>query len=192
VILSLVSTKSDLVGSAGLFAAAYELARRDWLASPTFGNAARTDLIAQHTGTQLATAIQVKTRTSGDFHLDVSEASSAEANEWVVLVSLGEVDTRPAFNVVPRNHVCLLVRVLGAIFESQGRSWPRKLIGEHEFERYRGTWELMLRPAAEAPWMLPQWVFDAAPEHQPDLGQPNAATPEVDLRSEPQSRVGLP
>ena len=42
-----MSTQSDLVGSAGLYAAAYELARLQWLVSPTFGNAARTDLLAQ-------------------------------------------------------------------------------------------------------------------------------------------------
>ncbi|MGP8240274.1 MAG: hypothetical protein ACLQQB_00685, partial [Solirubrobacteraceae bacterium] len=72
-----MSTKSDLVGSAGLYAAAYELARLQWLVSPTFGNASRTDLLAQRADepTRQTVAIQVKTRTSGDFHLDISDGS---------------------------------------------------------------------------------------------------------------------
>jgi hypothetical protein len=175
-----MSKESDLVGSTGLFAAAYELARNKWLVSPTFGSAARTDLLAQHTETDLTAAIQVKTRTSGDFHLAVSDPSLPGANEWVILVSLGDRTARPAFNVVPRNHVCLVVRVLGDILEEQERRWPRKLIGEQEFCRYRGAWELMTRPAGEIPWMLPQWVFDGLPHHpQPELSPPAEPAPDA-------------
>lgn len=158
-----MSTKSDLVGSAGLYAAAYELARLQWLVSPTFGNAARTDLLAQCADepTRQTAAIQVKTRTSGDFHLDISDGSPPGANEWVILVSLPSArDARPGFCVVPRNHVCTVVVVLGAILESQRKPWPRKLIGEHEFKDYEDKWELMNAPASDAPWWLPQWVFD--------------------------------
>jgi len=175
-----MSKQSDLVGSAGLFAAAYELAREGWLVSPTFGNAARTDLLAQHSETDLTAGIQVKTRTSGDFDLDVWDASPPGANEWVILVSLGQRNTRPGFNVVPRNHACLVVRVLGAILEEQGRRWPRKLIGEQEFNRYGGSWELMTRQAHEAPWMLPTWVFDGLARHpQADLSPPPGPPPEA-------------
>jgi len=173
-----MSKRSDLVGSAGLFAAAHELARYDWLISPTFGSAARTDLLGQHTETDLTAAIQVKTRTRGDFHLNVSDQAPPGANEWVVLVSLGQRGTRPAFNIVPRTHVCLVVRVFGAILEGQGKPWPRKLIGEHEFCRYRGAWETMSRPAEDAAWMLPQWVFDWLPQYpQPELSPPAAPAP---------------
>jgi hypothetical protein len=165
-----VSTKSDLVGSAGLFAAAYELARLEWLVSPTFGNAARTDLLVQRTTEpRLTAAIQVKTRTSGDFHLDISDGSPPEANEWVILVSLGNADERPDFCVMPRNHVCTLVRVLGGILKSQGKPWPRKLIGEDAFHDYSEKWELMKAPAGEAPWWLPQWVFDGRHLAEPSL-----------------------
>ncbi len=171
-----MSASSDLVGSAGLYAVGFALARRNWLVSPTFGNAARTDLLAQQVGeSNLTAAIQVKTRTSGDFHLNVTEASPTGANEWVILVSLGNGDERPGFCVVPRNHVCTLVRVLGAIFEQQNRSWPRKLIGEQEFERYRGRWDLMAQPALDAPWWLPSWVFEGLVDHpQPELAAPSA------------------
>lgn len=174
-----MSRRSDLVGSAGLFAAAAELARNDWLVSPTFGGAARTDLLAQHTELKLTAAIQVKTRTGGDFHLPVSDHAPPGANEWVILVSLGEHGTRPGFDVVPRNHVCLVVRVLGSILESQGRAWPRKLIGEQEFERYRERWDLMNASSEQAPWMQRQWVFDGLPLYpQPDLSPPTAPAPE--------------
>lgn len=176
-----MSTKSDLVGSAGLFAAAYELARCDWLVSPTFGGVKRTDLLAQHTEkTDLTAAIQVKARSGGDFHLDVSDASPPGANEWVILVSLGERGAQSGFNVLPRNHVVLVVRVLGAIFEQQGKAWPRKLIGEPTFGRYRGAWELMTRRPDEAPWMLPQWVFDGLSLcPAPELSPPSAPAPET-------------
>jgi hypothetical protein len=175
-----MSTKSDLVGSAGLFAAAAELARWDWLVSQTIGGAARTDLLAQYTGAGHQTAaIQVKTRTSGDSHLAVTDPATASANEWVILVSLGDRGSRPAFNIVPRNHVVLVVRVLAAILEGQGRKWTRKLIGEHEFCRYRECWDLMTAPAAEAPWMLPPWVFDGLPLYpQPELSPPSGPAPE--------------
>jgi hypothetical protein len=173
-----MSAKSDLVGSAGLFSAAFELAQREWLVSPTFGSAIRTDLLAQHVGTQRTAAIQVKTRTSGDFHLDVSDPSPPDADEWVILVSLGGLGERPGFCVVPRNHVCTLVRVLGAILSSQHRPWPRKLIGEREFERYRDAWDLMEAPPRDAEWRLPQWVFDGLAEHpQPELAPPAGPMP---------------
>lgn len=178
-----MSKKSDLVGSAGLFAAAAELARWEWLVSPTFGGVARTDLLAQHTATELTAAIQVKTRTSGDFHLAVSDPSPAGVNEWVLLVSLGARGSHPAFNVVPRNHVVLLVRVLAAMLHEQGRSWTRKMIGETEFSRYRNRWELMTAPADQVPWMLPHWVFEGLPLYpQPELSPPPAPAPEAEAQ----------
>jgi len=175
-----MSKATDLVGSAGLFAAAAELARWDWLVSPTFGNAKRTDLLAQHTAIQRTAAIQVKTRARGDFQLDVFDHAPPDANEWVVLVTLGERGTQPAFNVVPRNHVCLVVRMVAALKESEGKSWPRKVITEREFARYRGCWELMTAPAEEAPWMLRQWVFDYLANYpQPELLAPAAPATEA-------------
>lgn len=124
--------------------------------------------------------LQVKTRTSGGFHLAVSDQAQAGANEWVILVSLGERGSRPAFSVVPRNHVVLVVRVLAAILEGQGRKWPRKLIGEHAFSRYRERWDLRETPAEQAPWMLPQWVFDGLPLYpQPELAPPSGPAPEA-------------
>ena len=87
---------------------------------------------------------------------------------------------QPFCHVVPRNHVVLVVRVLAAILEGQGRKWPRKLLGEQEFTRYRERWDLMTAPAEQAPWMLPQWVFDGLPLYpQSELAPPPAPAPEA-------------
>jgi hypothetical protein len=149
------------------------MASEGWLVSPTFGAAARTDLLVQHTDPEVAlpAAVQVKTRTRGDFNLDIHDGSPAGANEWVVLVSLPEQGGHPGFCVVPRNHVVAVVRVLGAIFTEQGKTWPRKLIGEDAFKNYRDKWELARHPAEEAPSsLLPPWVLDGLVSHpQPDL-----------------------
>ena len=94
-------------------------------------------------------------------------SSPEAADEWFVLVTAGEP---PAFNVVPRNHVVAAIRVFQAIQDAQQKPWSRKLLGEQEFDRYRGAWDLLECPAFEADWRMPPWVTDGLKEHpQPDL-----------------------
>jgi hypothetical protein len=168
-----MSIKSALVGSQGVFETAAELARREWVASLTLGDAPRTDLLAQQTGGGfLPAAIQVKTRTRGDFHLNISDLSPQGANEWVVLVSLEISRGGGRFCVVPRNHICAVVLALAAIFDRKGKAWPRKLIGVKEFEAYSERWDLMNEKAEDAPWsLLAPWVTAELSEH------PQAAFP---------------
>ncbi len=157
-----MSVKSGLVGAEGVFETAAELTRQGWIVSLTLGNAPRTDLLSQQASDQyLSAAIQVKTRTRGDFHLDVSDLSPSGANEWVVLVSLEAERNDGRFCVVPRNHVCAVVLALDAIFKRQEKPWPRKMIGAQEFSEYRDRWELMQGPAEDVPWsLLPPWVTE--------------------------------
>lgn len=176
-----MGNKSNLVAAAGLFATAEVLAREEWSVAATSGNPIRTDLLAQQTSlNHLTAAIQVKTRTAGDFHLDISEPSPTEAslNEWVVLVSLGGGRADTEFHIVPRNHVCAVTLTLAAIRADEGKAWPRKLISEQEFDRYKNRWDLMQAPAEEAPWLLPPWVFDGLAAHpQPSLTAPRNPSP---------------
>lgn len=80
-------------------------------ASVTWGNAPRTDVLAQRLDPSRLAAIQVKTRTSGDFQVGkgAEEPSPPGSDEWYVLVGLGEVGTRPDFFIVPRDHMSALV-----------------------------------------------------------------------------------
>lgn len=157
-----MSAKSALVGAEGVFETAAGLSRRGWIVSLTLGNTPRTDLLGQQASGQfLSAAIQVKTRTRGDFHLDVSDLSPPGANEWVVLVSLEADGNHERFCVVPRNHVCAVVLALDAIFKRQEKPWPRKMIGTQEFSKYQGQWELLQKPAEDVPWLLlPSWVTE--------------------------------
>ena len=144
-------------GSAGAFLAAAELALRGWPASLTYGNTARTDVLAQVGSALLPAAIQVKTKgeTSRVFQLrGVHDPSAPDANEWVVLVALNRPSPADYF-VVPRNHVCGAVV---AVMEAKPRN-QRGGLGPQVFERYRNEWELMEMPARDVDWRVEDWVY---------------------------------
>jgi hypothetical protein len=100
-----------ITGAAGAYFVLAELSQLGWAASPTWGNAPRTDVLAQRADGARIIAIQVKTRLSGSFHIgQKGETPSAQrSNEWFVLVSLHGPGQRPDFYVVPRNHIAALV-----------------------------------------------------------------------------------
>lgn len=168
-----MGARTTLVECAGLFAAASELSRQNWLVALTIGDAPRTDLLVQQAfDSHISAAIQVKTRSEGDFHLgNVTNLSPPRANEWVILVSLEPNEMRSPFCIVPRNHVCAVVLELGRKLAEQGKNWSRKMIGEQEFKEYRGCWNLLNEPAENVPLsLLPQWVLDGLRDHpQPEL-----------------------
>jgi hypothetical protein len=86
--------RSVETGAAGVFLVAAQLAQRGWPVSVTYGNTARTDLLAQVGANLLPVAIQVKTK--GELVVDwllakgITDLSPPDANEWVVLVALHE------------------------------------------------------------------------------------------------------
>src|SRR3954463_4169931 len=98
---------TGLTGAAGEYYVAAELSLRGWLATPTIKNAPGTDVLAQFREKGILVAIQTKTASFGDqFALNKNiESVSTATNEWVVLVKLHELGTRPTFYVVPRNIV---------------------------------------------------------------------------------------
>ena len=59
----------SITGAAGAYLVAGELSQRGFIASPTWHNAPRTDILAQSLDLPILAAIQVKTRTAGEFQL---------------------------------------------------------------------------------------------------------------------------
>jgi hypothetical protein len=172
-----------ITGAAGVYHVAAELSEQGWIASLTWGNAPRTDLLAQRQDLpNLLAAIQVKTRRTGSFQVGMgAEASPSPpgANEWFLLVSLAE--PRPDFYVLPRNH-------LGALTYVNHQEWLRapgrrgqrhrdttiRSLRDSEVYRYRERWEMLEHPAEDAPCLFGdrQWeLYEriGLPEGYPDL-----------------------
>lgn len=147
-----------LVGDAGAFLVAAELAKREWPSALTTAGTARTDILAQlGKERKLPAAIQVKTKSAGskDFQPgSVREPAARHANEWVVLVAL-EANAPHRFYVVPRDVVVATVQAIDLAFDAPSRVF----LGEHEYHGYLEAWGLLEAPAWEAPWRLPEWVF---------------------------------
>lgn len=120
-------------------------------------------MLAQYREKGILVAIQTKTASMGNqFMLNVSiERPSAANNEWVVLVKLHEVGSRPSFFTVPHDHVAAASyaqhqRWLGT--PGQGgrphRDNPRRMLKAKEFLAYEDRWDLLLRPTREVPNLL--------------------------------------
>lgn len=146
-----------LVGDAGAFFVAAQLAMRQWPAALTAAGTARTDVLAQVGHNGLPAAIQVKAKSHGskDFQPgSVQEPASPGANEWVVLVALSDgPDHR--FYVVPRDVVVATVAAFRLAFENPSRV----VLGEQAFCGYRDGWDLLQEPSWRAPWRIQEWVF---------------------------------
>jgi len=146
-----------LVGDRGAFLVAAEFAKRQWPAALTTAGTSRTDLLAQVGEAKLPAAIQVKTKSprSKDFQPGgVRHPAPRWANEWVVLVALGDADDHRFF-VVPRDVVVATVQAFLLAFKNPSRV----VLGEQEYDGYRDAWDLLQKPSWQAPWRLPEWVF---------------------------------
>lgn len=170
-----VGRDSELLGASGVHLVAAKLCLWGWQVASTGRGAARTDLLAQRPDGS-SCAIQVKTRSSGDFHVGAKalEASPVGADEWYVLVNCPTADKWPTFNVLPRNHLVAAARVFDATCAARGKSWSRKMLGEQEFAGYRDAWDLIDTPASKVRiWRMPDWVTGGLREYpQPDLHVP--------------------
>jgi hypothetical protein len=154
---------TGLTGAAGEYYVAAELSLRGWLATPTIKNAPGTDVLAQYREMGILVAIQTKTASLGNkFMVNVGiERPSSADNEWVVLVKLHELGSRPSFFVVPHDHVA-------AAAYAQHRRWlatpgvggrehrdnPRRMLIAKQFLDYEDRWDLLLRPTSEVPNLL--------------------------------------
>ena len=171
--------ETQTTGAAGAFFVAAELAQRRWNASLTFGNAPRTDVLAQTADGARVIGIQVKTRRSGDFQLGVhsEERPPRGADEWFVLTSLYELGQRPDFYVVPRLHIAALVFAgYRAWLNAPGRGGRKRnptsmrAFGTGGMEFYHENWALLEKPAEAAPWRLPDSWRETAKAQL--IGQP--------------------
>jgi hypothetical protein len=170
-----VASDNELLGLAGVHLVAGKLCLLGWSVAATARGAKRTDLLAQRPDGS-SCAIQVKTRSSGDFHVGAGalDASPKGADEWFVLVNCPTGEAWPMCNVLPRNHLVAAARVFKAWHDDEGKPWSRKLLGEQEFAGYRDAWKLMDKPAPKVrQWRMPDWVTDGIRDYpQPDLWLP--------------------
>ena len=177
-------SESAITGAAGAYFAAAELSHRGWIASLTWGNTPRTDILAQSLDPPILVAVQVKARDTGDFQLGVhgEDPSTPGTNEWYILVSLGDVGARPDYYVVPRDHVSALAHIGYRTWLAEpgrgGRKRNAHSKRDHtpeDFAGYHEAWELLEAPASKAPWRLDEWLWDEVdvhglPEGHPGLG----------------------
>jgi len=96
-----------LTGVAGEYFVAAELSRRGYIASISLRNSRGIDILATRHDATCSVTIQCKTNQLGrkEWILsDKSETFVAE-NHFYVFVSLGKMDQRPAFHIVPSKKV---------------------------------------------------------------------------------------
>lgn len=150
---------SQMTAVAGELFVCAELTNRGWPASLTPQNTARIDVLAQLGDEALPSAIQVKTKKSGDFHVGASTRFSRRfANEWAILVALRD-DAKPDYYVMPYDVFFAHVSALEVAIPGNKRA----LLGEQEFSEsvYLNAWNLLDSPSWEAPWDMLKWVRDA-------------------------------
>lgn len=154
---------TGLTGAAGEYYVAAELSLRGWLATPTIKNAPGTDVLAQYREKGILVAIQTKTASMGNQFMvhESIERSSAADNEWVVLVKLHELGTRPSFFILPHDHVAAAAyaqhrRWLGTPGREgkQHNDTARRMLIAKQFVGYEDRWDLLLRPTTEVPNLL--------------------------------------
>lgn len=164
-----------ITGAAGAYFVVAELSQLGWAASPTWGNAPRTDVLAQKADGSRVAAIQVKTRLSGSFQIgEKAETPSTVDGEWFVLVALNGAGVRPDFYVLPRNHITALVYYgYRAWLDRPGRHGRKhretsmRAIKIDEVASYKERWDLLDAATGEAAWMLPEWVWREEKKHPP-------------------------
>lgn len=101
---------------------------------------------------------------------------------WYVLVLLGALHERARFYVVPTNVISPLVYVGRRVWlagtkrdGSARKDTSMRAIRPEQLGAYQDAWELLLKPASEAPEHLNAWVYDWAPETGLPDGHPGLA-----------------
>lgn len=152
----------NITGAAGEFHVAAELSRRGWLATVTIKNSPDTDVLAQDPETERLIAVQTKTASPGSwFRLkDKNEAPSARDGLWFVLVALRGEAERPAFYVIPRDH-------LAAMIYADHREWlatpgrggkahndnEQRNLSEADVAGYLDRWDLLKQSTADVTFL---------------------------------------
>jgi hypothetical protein len=185
-----VKGSTSRIGTVGTFYTAAELAQRGWEATLTLGNALRTDILAQHAENQLLVGVQCKTSSSDSpawFRLSITceEPSPPSQNEWFVFTRLQGLGQRPIFYVMPRDVVAAYLFLSHRIWLTSSKPDGMPRVGDTqrnvEFSiaaPYLERWDLMEKPAANAPAWLPKKMFPwikhlGLPTGHPGLVEPN-------------------
>lgn len=150
--------------------AASELARRGWAPALTRDGLERTDILAVHTGDdRQLIEVQVKSirgdaqRTSWPLG-EKSQQPPKHAGEWFVMVAIPADDSRPLRGfIVPRAHVAAAAWIghwhwftePGVPTGKRNVGVDRSRVQIRTFERYEGRWDLLEKPADDAPVLLP-------------------------------------
>jgi hypothetical protein len=124
-----------------------------------FGDAWRTDLVAQRPDAGRQIAVQVKTKsTGGDWRMGgVVDASEPTLDEWFAFVDLFvDPDRRPGMYLVPRDHV----RALGIAQRSLDSRMGGHIVSESDIHGYRDAWGLLEQRARDVKSEFDSWVHD--------------------------------
>jgi hypothetical protein len=166
---------SNYVGTAGEYLVAAQLSLRGWLATVTIKNAPGVDVLAQHPEDGTLVAIQSKTLTVGTgFFLNKSHEEplpgANRGHDWFALVHIKDTPDTLAvdYYVVPRALAATLIHCGDKHWLSGGRERKKhdmRKILPGAVEAYKGRWDLLRKPAAEAPVSLPEWVIRIFEEH---------------------------
>ena len=95
--------ESTLVGVAGEYLVAGELALRGFIASITLRNSRGIDIIASNADGSSSVSIQVKTNSDGkkSWILNKKAETFYSTNHYYVFVALQGLEQRPSFHIVP-------------------------------------------------------------------------------------------
>jgi hypothetical protein len=187
------------VGAAGTFETAAQLAHRGWDVGLTYGNAPRTDLVAQHETTKRVIAVQCKTSTGDqDFLLSIGceSPSPPGRDEWFALINAFGPDERPTFYLMPRNVVAAYLFITHRVWlrGTKKDGSPRnestmRNVHRAEADPYRERWDLLEGPTADVPYWLPEAVFDWEPAIGLPAGHPGITKP-TDAVERPEAAKG--
>ena len=86
----------------------------------------------------------------------------------MILVTLKPAGERSHFFVVPRNHVTAGLLAYKGYLDADNKPWPGIIFGDAEYTGYDEAWDLLDRPAHQAPWAMADWVAEALGEHERD------------------------
>jgi hypothetical protein len=139
-----MATKSQSSGMRGVFLAAAELSRHDYIVSPTSRNAAGADLLVTNQDCSVAYSVQVKTNASdfGWWVVPAPERQPKAPSHIYVLVNIRPNDTE--FFVVPSEFVVRHTR-------RKGKSMPAWYgVDYRDVQPYKNKWEL-------SPPSIPNW-----------------------------------
>jgi len=109
---SITNLESTLVGVAGEYYVAAELAMRGYIASITLRNSRGVDIIASNSDASKSVSIQVKTINSSTAKWLLTSKSEGffSENHFYIFVALNRLGERPDFYVVPSEIVAKYIR----------------------------------------------------------------------------------